>query len=67
MKKAFIDSNSALVKRAVEIKTAYKLSFWDSMIVSSAEYASCEIILSEDFNQRQLYAGIAIENPFSPL
>jgi len=62
----FIQSpiTSKTTRRAVEIKTAYQISFWDANIISSAESADCDIILSEDLNDGQLYAGIQIVNPF---
>ena len=40
----------ALIRRGIEIKTAYSVSFWDSIIISAAEQAHCDTILSEDFN-----------------
>lgn len=54
----------ALVKRAVEIKIAYCISFWDSSIISAAEYADCDVIYSEDLNSGQFYSGIKMRNPF---
>ena len=54
----------AMVKRAVEIKIAYCISFWDSSIISAAEYADCDVIYSEDLNSEQFYSGIKMQNPF---
>lgn len=54
----------ALIRRAIEIKSAYTLSFWDSCIVSAAESARCDIILSENLNAGQYYSGIKLDNPF---
>lgn len=55
----------ALIRRGIEIKAAYGTGFWDSIIISAAEHASCSIILSEDFNTGQFYSGIEVINPFS--
>jgi predicted nucleic acid-binding protein len=52
------------VRRAVEIRQAYGISFWDAGIVATAEQASCDVILSEDLNAGQFYAGIPVRNPF---
>jgi predicted nucleic acid-binding protein len=55
----------ALIRRSVEIRSTYQVSFWDACIVAAAEHARCAMILSEDFNTGQYYAGIAVENPFA--
>ncbi len=53
-----------IVRRAVELRSVYKISFWDSMIIGAAEKAKCATILSEDLNPGQYYSGIAVVNPF---
>ena len=53
-----------MIRRAVEIMQSYKIGFWDSCIISNAEYANCTLIYSEDLNTGQFYAGIRVENPF---
>jgi predicted nucleic acid-binding protein len=60
-----IPQNPALIRRSVEIKATYQISFWDACIISAAEHAKCNIILSEDLNNGQFYSGIAMENPFA--
>lgn len=54
----------ALIRRAVEIRAAYKIAFWDACIISAAEYAKCDAIYSEDMNADQYYSGIKMLNPF---
>jgi len=56
----------AAVRRAIEIRSTYQLSFWDASIVAAAESADCMVILSEDLNSGQHYAGIEAVNPFAP-
>jgi len=53
-----------LIRRAIEIRSAYTISFWDSCIISAAEFARCDMILSEDLNAGQYYSGIKMNNPF---
>jgi len=53
-----------LIRRAVEIKAAYQVSFWDACIIAAAEYAKCRVILSEDMNAGQFYSVIVMQNPF---
>ncbi len=59
-----IQQSPALIRRAVEIKAAYQISFWDACIIAAAEHAKCNVILSEDMNAGQFYSGIVMQNPF---
>lgn len=59
-----VNQSPELIRRAVEIMQAYKISFWDSCIISNAEQANCSQIYSEDLNPGQFYSGIKIVNPF---
>jgi len=52
-------------RRAVELKITYHISFWDANIIAAAEMADCDVILSEDLNAGQLYAGLEMINPFT--
>ncbi len=60
-----VRQSSDMIRRAIEIMQTYKISFWDSCIISNAEYANCSVIYSEDLNSGQYYSGIQILNPFS--
>ena len=53
-----------LVMRAIDTKTRYRISYWDSLIVAAAERSGCNTILSEDLNNGQRYNGVRVENPF---
>lgn len=52
-----------LIRRALEIKSSYGISFWDSCIISAAESVGCDSIYSEDLNAGQYYSGIKLINP----
>ena len=54
-----------LIRRGIELRETYKVRFWDGCILAAAEQAGCEVILSEDLNPGQLYAGVKVENPFA--
>uniref|UniRef100_UPI0040579159 PIN domain-containing protein n=1 Tax=Candidatus Electrothrix sp. TaxID=2170559 RepID=UPI0040579159 len=56
--------NPVLVRRAIEIKSSYGISFWDSCIISAAEAAGCDSIYSEDLSSGQYYSGMKLVNPF---
>ncbi len=55
----------ALIRRAIEIRSSFTISFWDSCIISAAESAGCDSIYSEDLNAGQYYSGIKVNNPFA--
>ena len=54
-----------IVRNAIEIKKEYGIQFYDAQIVATAEKLGCHEIVSEDFNDRQLYRGMAVVNPFT--
>lgn len=53
-----------MIRRQVEIRETYRIGFWDAGIVAAAEEARCDVILSEDLNDGQFYAGVPVANPF---
>ncbi len=57
-------TDAEMVRRAVEVRAAYGLHFYDSLIIAAAERAGCARIWSEDFNEGQEYFGVVAANPF---
>lgn len=53
------------VMSAIGLHRAQQISFWDAMILSSAERLGCEVLYSEDLNAGQEFGGVRVENPFS--
>jgi predicted nucleic acid-binding protein len=53
------------VTRAIEVAALARISFWDALIVASAEQAEATQIYSEDLNAGQAIVGIKILNPLS--
>lgn len=51
------------VVRATQIAEMAQISFWDGLIVASAEQMGAAQIYSEDLNDGQTIAGIVIVNP----
>jgi predicted nucleic acid-binding protein len=51
------------VTRATELAELARISFWDALVVASAEDVDAEELLSEDLNAGQAIAGIRIVNP----
>jgi predicted nucleic acid-binding protein len=58
-----IDRDVAL--RAREIERRYRLSWWDSLIVGAAQAQCCTLLLTEDMQDRAVYGGVAVRNPFT--
>ena len=54
------------VVRASEISETWQLSFWDGMILATAEQDGAAELLSEDLSHGQIIAGVRISNPFVP-
>jgi predicted nucleic acid-binding protein len=53
------------ITRAIDIAAMAQISFWDALIVASAEQAQATQIYSEDLNTGQSIAGIKIVNPLT--
>ncbi len=49
---------------AAGIADRCRISFWDAMIVRSAEVLGASVIWSEDLNPGQRYEGVPVNNPF---
>jgi predicted nucleic acid-binding protein len=52
-----------LIKEAIDCSLINRLSFWDALVVVTAESAHCEILWTEDLNHGQVIRGVLIENP----
>lgn len=59
-----VEISASLVLRALQIKQEFTLSYWDSLIVSAAEFARCSTLWSEDLNDGQTYGTVTVRNPF---
>ena len=53
------------VLEAIRIHRRYAISFWDAMIIRSAEALDCRVIWSEDLNPGQYCGEVRVANPFS--
>jgi predicted nucleic acid-binding protein len=54
------------VLRATDIAELAQISFWDALIIASAEQAGAAQLLSEDLSDGQTVAGIKVVNPLLP-
>jgi predicted nucleic acid-binding protein len=53
-----------LIERGWYWMDAAQLSYWDSLILASAERQGCEWLLSEDFQTARRYGQVTVVNPF---
>jgi predicted nucleic acid-binding protein len=56
--------DSRVVRQAYSIEGRYKLSWWDSLIVSAARLQKCSVLYSEDLQHGATLDGLKIVNPF---
>jgi predicted nucleic acid-binding protein len=61
-----IHSSAALYLEALQVKSRYRFSWYDSLIVAGALQAQCDRLLTEDLRHGQRIANLRIENPFLP-
>ena len=54
-----------LIRAALRLMSAYSLSYWDALIVASAQAAHCAVLLTEDLSDGQLYGPVRAVNPFA--
>lgn len=55
----------ATTQAALEIKSRYQFSYWDSVIVASALENECVILATEDLQHNQMIAEkLRVKNPF---
>jgi predicted nucleic acid-binding protein len=55
------------VWQAVAMQQRHNVSYWDALVLASAQRAGCTKVLSEDLNAGQGYGGVVVENPFDGL
>jgi predicted nucleic acid-binding protein len=53
------------VLSAMSTRQRFDISYWDAAIIEAARALGCKVVLSEDLNDGQDYAGVRVENPFS--
>lgn len=49
---------------AWELQDQYRLSWWDSLIVATAQAGGCSLLLTEDLQHGQDFAGLRVTSPF---
>jgi predicted nucleic acid-binding protein len=51
---------------AIDLHRLHAFSFWDALVLRSAQQAGCSVLLSEDFQHDRTIDGVQVVNPFRP-
>jgi predicted nucleic acid-binding protein len=62
----YVAARPADLDDAMRAVGQHRISFWDAMLWATARRAGCEVILSEDMQDRRQLEGVTIVNPFVP-
>jgi predicted nucleic acid-binding protein len=49
---------------AIDLHERYQISFWDALVIRSAQQSGCKVLWSEDLADGQDYDGVKVVNPF---
>ena len=49
---------------AIELHRSHSVSFWDGLILRSAQASQCSILWSEDMSSGQRWGNLEVRNPF---
>lgn len=53
-----------VLEKAWRVQQAYKLSWWDALIVATAQTCECATLLTEDLQHDQTIGEIRVIDPF---
>jgi predicted nucleic acid-binding protein len=59
-----VDISADRVRAAVAGSRTWDVSYWNALILVSAQAADCSRLLSEDLAEGRVYDGVRVENPF---
>lgn len=54
-----------LMRHALQLKSRYRIAYWDAAIVAGARRLGASVLVSEDLSHGQDYGGVRVLNPFS--
>lgn len=59
-----IAATAEITDAAVDIHQTRMISFYDALIVATAQAANCAVLYSEDMNAGEIVGGVKLVNPF---
>lgn len=54
-----------LVRLALQLKSRYRIAYWDATVIAGARRLGASVLVSEDLAHGQDYAGVQVLNPFT--
>ena len=54
-----------IVAQAVDLHQLRSISYYDALIVASAQVANCTVLYSEDMNAGEMVGGVRVATPFN--
>ena len=58
-------SDEALLLRAREIEQRHRINWWDCLVVGAAQMQDCDMLLTEDLQDRAVYGSVRVRSPFT--
>ena len=55
----------AIIRAGLDLRQTRSVSFYDAIVLASAQTAGCGVLLSEDMNAGELVGGVLVVNPFA--
>ena len=62
-----IQVTPAIIRAGLDLHQTRSVSFYDALILASAQTAGCSVLFSEDMNTGEIMGGVRIVNPFTDL
>lgn len=59
-----VDTPAPVIRHALDLMLSHSVSFWDALIIATAQSAYCNRIYTEDLQHGQKFSGLEIVNPF---
>jgi predicted nucleic acid-binding protein len=60
-----IATSRSAIETAMQMRAANRFSFWDAMLVATAEEDGCRVFISEDMHDGAQLGAIVVRAPFS--
>ncbi len=54
----------AIIRMGLDLHQTRSMSFYDAIVLASAQTAGCSVLMSEDMNAGELIDGVRVVNPF---
>jgi predicted nucleic acid-binding protein len=59
-------TSAECISRALAEASAGRFSYWDALLLASADLAGCSVLLSEDMADGARLGGVEVVHPFGP-